>query len=69
MALALDMCAIAPLGFRMAKEVLGQNADAASLEAAVALENRTQVLLGQTRDMQEGVLAFLEKRPAQYHGR
>ncbi len=63
-----QICALSPLGVRMTKEVLGQNADAPSLEAAVALENRTQVLLGQTSDMLEGVAAFLEKRPARYRG-
>jgi enoyl-CoA hydratase/carnithine racemase len=69
MKLAQEICALSPLGVRMTKEVLGQNADATSLEAAVALENRTQVLLGQTEDFQEGVKAFLEKRPAQYRNR
>ena len=64
-----EICALSPLGVRMTKEVLLQNADAPSLEAAVALENRTQVLLGQTADMVEGVAAFLEKRPAQYKGK
>jgi len=69
MKLARQMCTLAPLGLRMTKEVLQQNADATSIEAAVALENRTQVLLGQTEDMQEGFKAFLERRPAKYRGR
>jgi enoyl-CoA hydratase len=69
MKLARQMCTLAPLGLRMTKEVLQQNADAPSIEAAVALENRTQVLLGQTEDMQEGFKAFLERRPAKYLGR
>jgi enoyl-CoA hydratase/carnithine racemase len=62
------MLALSPMGVRMTKEVLRQNADASSLEAAVALENRTQVLLGQTSDMKEAVSAFLEKRPARFRG-
>ncbi len=40
-----------------------------SLEAHLALEAKLQGACGQTRDFQEGVLAFLEKRPAQFEGR
>jgi enoyl-CoA hydratase/carnithine racemase len=69
LALAREMLNASPFGLRMTKEVLNINQDAQSLEAALALENRTQVLCGQTDDLQEGVAAFLEKRPPQYTGR
>ncbi|MEL6521286.1 MAG: enoyl-CoA hydratase-related protein [Pseudomonadota bacterium] len=39
------------------------------LESQLALEAHLQGELGQTRDFKEGVLAFLEKRPAAYEGR
>lgn len=39
------------------------------LEEQLALEAKLQGQCGQTRDFKEGVVAFLEKRPAQYEGR
>jgi 2-(1,2-epoxy-1,2-dihydrophenyl)acetyl-CoA isomerase len=39
------------------------------LEQQLALEAKLQGQCGQTRDFKEGVIAFLEKRPAQYEGR
>ncbi len=39
------------------------------LEAQLLLEARLQGKCGQTRDFREGVVAFLEKRPAAYEGR
>ncbi len=40
-----------------------------SLDEQLALEAKLQGRCGQTRDFQEGVIAFLEKRPAKYEGR
>ncbi len=40
-----------------------------SFEEQLSLEARLQGKCGQTRDFKEGVVAFLEKRPAQYEGR
>lgn len=40
-----------------------------SLNEQLALEARLQGECGKTRDFKEGVLAFLEKRPADYKGR
>jgi 2-(1,2-epoxy-1,2-dihydrophenyl)acetyl-CoA isomerase len=40
-----------------------------SLEEQLLLEARLQGRCGQTRDFREGVMAFLEKRPAAYEGR
>lgn len=69
LALAREMLNASPFGLRMTKDVMNLNEDAPGLEAALALENRTQVLCGQTDDLQEGVAAFLEKRPPRYQGR
>jgi 2-(1,2-epoxy-1,2-dihydrophenyl)acetyl-CoA isomerase len=40
-----------------------------SLDGQLALEARLQSETGKTRDFQEGVLAFLDKRPPQFEGR
>jgi len=55
-----------PLGVRLTKEALNMNIDAQSLEAAIALEDRQQILCVQTDDMREGIGAFLEKRDPAY---
>ena len=39
------------------------------LQQQLALEAKLQGKCGQTRDFQEGVVAFLEKRPAKFEGR
>ncbi len=39
------------------------------LDTQLALEAQLQAEAGKTRDFQEGVMAFLEKRPAQFEGR
>lgn len=63
------MLATAPMGLRLTKQCFNANLDAPSLEAAVALEDRNQVLLGQTRDFREGVAAFKERRASSFVGR
>ena len=40
-----------------------------SLEEQLLLEAKLQGRCGKTRDFREGVLAFMEKRPAEYEGR
>jgi len=40
--------------------------DAGSLEAAVAMEDRNQILCAQTDDFREGISAFLGKRAPEY---
>ena len=40
-----------------------------TLDQQLALEAKLQGKCGKTRDFKEGVVAFLEKRPAQYEGR
>ena len=41
-------------------------AQVASLEAAIAMEDRNQILCVSTGDFQEGMRAFLEKRKPRY---
>ena len=40
--------------------------DAAGLEAAMALENRNQLMCSKTEDAKEGMRAFVEKRSPKY---
>ncbi len=63
LALAADMLTTAPMGLRVTKETLNLEIDAPSLEAALTLEDRQQVMLIETADHHEAVAAFLEKRP------
>src|SRR5262245_15633492 len=55
-----------PLGVRLTKERLRYSVDAPSLEAAIAMEDRNQILTTRTKDVQEGIAAFLEKREPKY---
>src|SRR5262249_30538191 len=60
-AMAADMLRNSPIGLRLTKECLKLSIDAPSLEAAVAMEDRNQILAAQTSDFREGIVAFLEK--------
>jgi len=63
------MLATSPMGLRLTKEGLDLAIDAPSLEAAMAVENRNQLLCAQTQDAKEGMRAFLEKRRPVFTGR
>jgi enoyl-CoA hydratase len=58
-----------PFGVWMTKEVMWSNLEAGSLQGAIDLENRTQLLSSYTGDMREALDAFLEKRPPEFSGR
>ena len=66
---AQDMLLASPMGLRLTKEVLNVAIDAPGLEAAIAIENRNQILCSRTADAKEGMQAFIEKRPPVYQGR
>jgi len=57
-----------PVGVRLTKDCLNWSIDAPTLEAAIAMEDRNQILASQSGDFREGVKAFLEKRPPKYTG-
>jgi enoyl-CoA hydratase/carnithine racemase len=63
-----EMLTTSPMGLRLTKEGLGLAVDAPSLEAAMAIENRNQVLCARSNDFAEGRRAFLEKRRPVYTG-
>jgi enoyl-CoA hydratase/carnithine racemase len=67
--IARQIEANSPFAVRLTKKVLQANVDAPSLETAIELENRNQVLAIQTADMSEALTAFREKRPPKFTGR
>jgi len=58
-----------PYATRHTKQLMWANLDAASLDAAIELENRAQVLALMTEDFREASAAFVEKRPPVFTGR
>ena len=63
------MLTTSPLGLRLTKECLNMSTDAGSLEAAIAMEDRNQILCAQTDDFKEEISAFLGKRAPDYKNR
>lgn len=63
-----DMLRTSPMGLRLTKEGLNVAIDAPSLEAAMAIENRNQLMCSKTNDVREGMRAFIEKREPVYTG-
>lgn len=64
-AMAQEMLRMSPVGLRLTKDGLNLTQDAPSLEAAIALEDRQQVLcIGPY--LSEGAAAFMQKRPPNY---
>ena len=64
-----EMLATSPQGLRLTKEGLNKAIDAPNLQAAMAIENRNQLMCSRTKDFQEGMTAFIEKRPPVYQDR
>jgi enoyl-CoA hydratase/carnithine racemase len=64
--LAREMLAASPKGLRMTKEGLSLSIDAPSLEAAMAIENRNQLMTSASPNVAEGMRAFIEKRAPNY---
>jgi enoyl-CoA hydratase/carnithine racemase len=63
-----EMLTTSPMGLRLTKEGLNLAIDAAGLEAAMAIENRNQLMCSKTSDAKEGMMAFIEKRAPNYTG-
>lgn len=63
---AAEMARTAPMGLRLTKQALNALIDAPSLDAALMMEDRQQVILLETGDHQEAVAAFREKRAPAY---
>jgi len=64
-----EIRANSPWGVFQTKEVMWAALEIPGRQAAVDLENRTQVLAGMTADAREALVAFLERRPPDFtHG-
>jgi enoyl-CoA hydratase/carnithine racemase len=66
--LADKIVAQAPLAVRALKRLVNEGVDAA-LETALSYEQQTLIGLYATADGQEGIAAFMEKRPPTFTGR
>ena len=70
---ALELAALvtrnSPFATKHTKRLMWANLDAASLDAALELENRAQVLALMTQDFAEASKAFAEKRVPKFTGR
>jgi enoyl-CoA hydratase len=66
-AIAETMCGYSPHGLSMTKKILWSNLEVGSLEAALDLENRNQLLVRMTtQNLQEAITARKQKRPPHY---
>src|SRR5260221_8037356 len=61
-----EMTRASPMGLRLTKQTLNALIDAPSLDTALTMEDRQQVILLETSDHQEAVAAFREKRRPVY---
>jgi len=67
LALATQLCAYSPHGLAMTKKVLWSSLETGSLEAAIDLENRNQLLVRlTTQNLQEAITARKQKRPPRF---
>jgi enoyl-CoA hydratase len=63
---ATDMCRFSPYGLSMTKNVLWASLEIGSLETAIELEDRNQLMLGFTENLPEAIRAFDAGRPPVY---
>ena len=66
LALAERMCEFSPYGLAMTKDVIWANLETNSLDAAIEIEDRNQLMLGFTENLPEAIRAFDQKRPPIY---
>ena len=64
--LAREMVEASPLGLSLTKECINANVDAASIENAIAMEDRNQALCVGSGYLAEGARAFTEKRKPRF---
>ena len=64
--IAAGMCRFSPYGLAMTKDILWVNLENPSFEAAIEIEDRNQLMLGFTENLQEAIRAFDAKRDPVY---
>ncbi len=60
------MCELSAFGLQMTKQVCWANLETTSLQAAIDLEDRNQLLLGNTANLLECIAARKERRKPVY---
>ncbi len=60
--IAETICSYSPFGVAMTKEVMWANVDAPNVEAAIHLENRTQILASTTGDIARAAEEFTRRQ-------
>ena len=63
---AAGMTEFSPYGLSMTKEIIWVNLENPSLEAAIEIEDRNQLMLGFTENLPEAIRSFGEKRKPRY---
>lgn len=64
--IAEGMCRFSPYGLEMTKQVIWANLETPSLQAAIELEDRNQIMLGMTDNLPEATRAFDTGRAPRY---
>ncbi len=64
--LAENMCRYSPYGLAMTKDIIWVNLENPSLEAAIEIEDRNQLMLGFTENLPEAIRAFDQGRDPVY---
>jgi enoyl-CoA hydratase len=64
--LAEQMCTYSPYGLAMTKDIIWVNLENPSLEAAIEIEDRNQLMLGFTENLPEAIRAFGQDRQPVY---
>jgi enoyl-CoA hydratase len=63
--IAETICSYSPFGVVMTKQVMWANVDAPNVEAAIHMENRTQILATTTGDIANAAAAFIERHSSE----
>jgi enoyl-CoA hydratase len=66
LAIAARMAEFSPYGLAMTKDIIWVNLENPSLEAAIEIEDRNQLMLGFTENLPEAIRSFDEKRKPVY---
>jgi enoyl-CoA hydratase len=64
--MAERMCGFSPYGLAMTKDIVWVNLENPSLEAAIEIEDRNQLMLGFTENLPEAIRAFDADREPSY---
>ena len=66
LSIARRICEFSPYGVAMTKDILWVNLETTSLDSAIEIEDRNQLMLGFTENLPEAIRAFDEGRDPVY---